>query len=238
MNIDEIWDRAEWNQEAKNLLVGLKKFPKNSKIILILRHSRRDDSDDPWKVSELKLTPLGHEIAKKFGEKLPKERTIRLFYSFLDRCKQTAQGILDGFNRILGRAILMQTLDTLVDIGMEAEIFFKEITKYPFTEFIYRWIAGLYSPKIITPFNEYCREAASIIWKGIENAPDKGIDIHISHDLIILCYKLGWFGLPPNDYWPSFLGGFAFTIEKNEILLFDYNGLNHVEVPYWWKKED
>lgn len=236
MNINWIWQNVNWTQEARNLLNGLAKFPKDSKIILILRHSHREDSDDPWKVSELKLTPLGYNIAKKFGENLPKERTIRLFYSFLERCRETAQGILDGFEKVLGNGILMHNLDALVDIGMKAEIFFEEITKYSFTEFFHRWVSGLYSAEIITPFNEYCQNAASIIWKDLGNTSDKGIDIHISHDLIILSYRLGWFGLRPNNYWPSFLGGFAFTINKNKILLLDYDGLKSIEVPYWWRK--
>lgn len=235
MDIDSIWNKADWNQEAKNLLKALGKFPKDSKIILVLRHSHRDDSDDPWKMSKLKLTPLGHEIARKFGENLPKERTIRLFYSFLDRCKETAQDILEGFSRALGNGNLMYFINALVDFGMEAEIFFEEVTKYSFIEFFYRWIAGLYSPKIITPFSEYCRNSANEIWKYIENAPENGIDIHISHDLIILSYRLGWFGLHPNNYWPSFLGGFAFAFNNSNILLFDNNQFIKIEYPYWWK---
>jgi len=235
MNIDQVWQNGKWTQEAKHLLAGLAKFPKDSKIILILRHSHREDSDDPWKLSELRLTPLGNAIARKFGEKLPKERPVRLFYSFLDRCKETAQGVLDGFENVFGNGTLMHSLDALVDFGMEAETFFEEITKYSFTEFFHRWIAGLYPPKIITPLNEYCQNSARIIWKEIDSAPDKGIDIHISHDLIILSFRLGWFGLYPNNYWPSFLGGFAFIICKNQILLLDYDGLKSLEIPFWWK---
>ncbi|MFW9780773.1 MAG: histidine phosphatase family protein [Candidatus Heimdallarchaeota archaeon] len=238
MDIEKIWHHDNWTQETKKLLLGLEQFPSDSKVILILRHSHREHSDDPWRVSKLKLTPLGHEIAKKFGENLPLERNIRLFYSFLDRCKETAESILKGFKNKKGIGMLMNTLDVLVDIGMEPDLFFNEITKYPLTKFFYRWIAGLYSSDIIMSFNKFCQQAAYTIWKEIEQAPDKGIDIHVSHDLIILCYKFGWFGLPPNDYWPSFLGGFAFSIIEDNILLYDNNGLNSFEIPYWWKNLD
>ena len=209
MNVDQVWKNAKWTQESKHLLTGLVKFPKDSKIILIIRHSHRIDSDDPWKVSELKLTPLGHAIAKKFGENLPKKRFIRLYYSSLDRCKEIGQGILDGFKSVHGSGTLKHSINELVDIGMEAEFFFEEITNHSFTGFFHRWIAGLYPPQIITPLNEYCQNSAHVIWKEIEGAPDNGVDIHISHDLIILSYRLGWFGLHPNNYWPFFLRGFC-----------------------------
>ena len=60
----------------------------------------------------------------------------------------------------------------------------------------------------------------------------------MSHDLIILSFRLGWFGLSPVDRWPSFLGGFAFTVNEDNILLFDGDKLFTVEIPYWWINKD
>ena len=237
MDIEQVWEYADWTSEARNLLIGLHKFPKDSKIILILRHSHRESSDDPWKVSEFKLTPVGHEIARRFGEKLPKQRPIRLFYSFLDRCKETAQGILDGFEKKNGIGFLMNSLDVLVDFGMQPDAFFEEMTKLSLSQFLHRWKEGHYSPEIITPFNQYCQNAARIIWQNLKNSPENGIDLHVSHDLIILCYRLGWFGIAPNNYWPSFLGGFAFTINEKKIILLDHDGLKTTKIPSWWKEK-
>ncbi|MFX1497023.1 MAG: hypothetical protein ACFFBH_05830 [Promethearchaeota archaeon] len=235
MKIEQIWQNDEWTGEARRLISGLTQFPSDSKIIIILRHSHRKHSDDPWRVSKLKLTSLGHEIARIFGENLPLERELRLFYSFLDRCKETAEDILRGFKSKGGIGFLMNNLDVLVDIGMEPDTFFTEITNHSLINFFFRWIAGLYPPEILTPFNIFCQQAAYTIWEKIEHAPNKGIDIHVSHDLIILSYKFGWFGLLPNNYWPSFLGGFAFTFNKETILLLDNNGFTSIEIPYWWK---
>ena len=43
------------------------------------------------------------------------------------------------------------------------------------------------------------------------------IDIHVTHDLHLLALRLGWFGIPPNKKWISYLGGFAFSIEFTAI---------------------
>jgi hypothetical protein len=67
-------------------------------------------------------------------------------------------------------------------------------------------------------------------------APENCIDIYISHDWHLTAFRFGWFGLPPDDRWVDYLGGFAFTFEKNHILLSDYGELKAVDVPHWWKK--
>lgn len=137
MKIEQIWQNDEWTGEARRLISGLTQFPSDSKIIIILRHSHRKHSDDPWRVSKLKLTSLGHEIARIFGENLPLERELRLFYSFLDRCKETAEDILRGFKSKGGIGFLMNNLDVLVDIGMEPDTFFTEITNHSLINFFF-----------------------------------------------------------------------------------------------------
>ncbi|HDZ18226.1 MAG TPA: hypothetical protein ENH75_08050 [archaeon] len=82
---------------------------------------------------------------------------------------------------------------------------------------------------------KYCQNAAKLIWSEINNSPDRAIDIHVTHDILIIAFKLGWFGFPPKKRWVSFLGGFALTFEKNNILLLDSGNLVSAEVPYWWE---
>ena len=42
MDTEKIWKEGEWTNEARQIIDGLKKFPDNSKIILVLRHSHRN----------------------------------------------------------------------------------------------------------------------------------------------------------------------------------------------------
>lgn len=236
MDINKIWKDADWPSEARQIIEGLKKFPDNSKIILILRHSQRNEPKDFDIDADLNLTLLGRKIAKIFGEKLPKDKPIRMFHSKTDRCKDTAEEIFNGFKEIGGEAVLKGNLIPLSRIGIRLEFFLEENKKYDILKIFNRWTAGLYSPELWSPLIPYCQKAAQVIWTQIDNAPEKALDIHVTHDLHLLTLRLGWFGIPPGKEWINYLGGFAFSFIEDKILLFNSNKLIHVEIPYWWKK--
>ncbi|MFX0057377.1 MAG: histidine phosphatase family protein [Candidatus Heimdallarchaeota archaeon] len=237
MDVDLIWNQQKWTKNANVLVETLAQFPDNSNIILVIRHSHRNSFKNLDDIGEQKLTPIGHEIAKLFGTKLPLNRKIELYYSPIKRCVETAEDILAGFESITGNGALIESLNVLYDIGVEAEYFFNEVTKYPFTYFLYRWIANLYPADKVTPFDEFCQKAAKVIWNKTANKNDSNnLYIHVSHDLMILSYRLGWFGLSPADRWPSFLDGFAFSINNEHLLLLDDGKLSKVEAPYWWNR--
>ncbi|MFX1312627.1 MAG: histidine phosphatase family protein, partial [Promethearchaeota archaeon] len=96
LDIEEVWSKAAWTEQARNLIKSLKEPSFNSKNILILRHSQRYEpklADLNW---YMELTSQGRKMARLFGMKLPKRRTIRLFHSPVKRCKETAQEIHEG----------------------------------------------------------------------------------------------------------------------------------------------
>jgi broad specificity phosphatase PhoE len=233
--MNEKWFNSKWTKSARSLVKALNKFPETSKVILILRHSHRNDSENLKELSKLALTPEGHKMSETFGRQIPQSKEIRLYFSPIQRCKQTAEGILKGFVEVNGKGTLIKSLDVLFDNGMKDDIFFQEITKYPYVEYLFRWAAGLYPPELVKNFPVYCKEAAQTIWNLAKENSNQTIDIHVSHDLIILALRLGWFGLSPNDFWPDFLGGFAFTLIEEKILLFDQFQFKTIELPFWWK---
>ncbi|MFX1463419.1 MAG: histidine phosphatase family protein, partial [Promethearchaeota archaeon] len=103
MDVEKIWKEKEWTIQARQIIEGLKNFPEEANIILILRHSQRNEPEELDGIIKLRLTPEGHLIAKKFGEELPKNRSIRLFHSVVWRCQETAEDILSGFENINGK---------------------------------------------------------------------------------------------------------------------------------------
>ena len=233
MEVEKIWNESQWT-EAHQIINGLKQFKKDSKILLILRHSERDEIEDLKEMQNLKLTPNGHAIAKKFGEVLPKERSIRLFHSAISRCQETADDILTGFKTKGGIGKINGIFDPLYKIEKSPDFFPRILEKYDGVQFINRWAAGLFSQDQIISLQKYCQKAANLIWNEYKNSSDRNIDIHVTHDLIIIALRLGWFGIPPGKDWISFLGGFALTFEKNNILLLEKNSLVFKEIPYWW----
>ncbi|HDZ18045.1 hypothetical protein LCGC14_0950700 [marine sediment metagenome] len=235
-NIDEVWNKGIWTQQPRDIIKNLKSFSSNSKIILILRHSQRNEPDINEKNANMELTVQGHRIAKKFGEMLPQNRTIRLFHSPVNRCKETAEQIHEGFKENGGESIYKGECDVLWGIGLDKQFFMSELAKFHSLEVFYRWVSGFYKTSQMPPLLPYVQRAAEILWNQVKYMPDNGIDIYISHDWHILTYRFGWFGLLADERWMGYLGGIGFTFEKNHILLSDYGELKAVDVPHWWKK--
>ena len=236
MDIDKIWKEGEWTTHARHIINGLKSFPDDSKIILILRHSHRNEPKILEEAYKLRLTPQGHAVAKKFGENLLKSRSIRISHSIIWRCEETASNIHEGFKNIGGKSDLKGTLKILSDIGINGEYFMDQYKTIPFLDIFYRWVVGFYDPKGWTPFIEYCQKSAQLIMNQVDNSPEDGLNIFVTHDLNLMALRFGWFGLPP-ERWVKFLGGFAFAFDKDRILLLDYYGeVKKVEIPYWWSK--
>jgi broad specificity phosphatase PhoE len=236
MNTEKIWKESEWTNQARQIIDGIKAFPENSKIILILRHSHRNEISTLEKGHKERLTPQGHAIAKQFGENLPNNRSIKLYHSIIWRCEETAEAIHEGFKSIGGTSELKGKLDPLSTIGITDKDFFLNVfNNVSALDVLYRWAVGFYNPNVWRSFIEYCKWTAQIILDQVKNSPENGLDIFITHDFNVLTLRFGWFGLPPKK-WVNFLGGFAFMSEGDQILVLDNGDLIPVTIPYWWEK--
>jgi len=235
-DIENIWKESEWTLQAWQLIDGIKRFSENSPIFLILRHSHRIDSNDMKVMANLGLTTKGRKIARIFGCNLPINRFIRLYYSIVPRCQETAEEILKGFESNGGKGTLIGPFEPLYNIGNNSAFVMKQAFKYPGPQFINRWAAGLFPPDSITPFIKYCKNSAKDIWSRDKNISSNDINIYVTHDLILMALRLGWFGISPNTDWVSYLGGFAFILQRNKIKLLDKDKILELEMPYWWQK--
>ncbi len=233
-NGKETWEKEEWASEARQLVEKLKNFPDSSKIIVILRHSLRNELTNAHEMVNLGITPLGYEVAKIFGKNIAKQRPIRLFHSIVARCKETALAIKDGFESVSGKVEIKGILDPLFKIAKKSEVLSNILFKLQPKAFIPRWVAGLYPSTLVTPFTDYCQDSARVIWTLLDKAKPCGIDIHVTHDLYLMALRWGWFGIPLSDYWVPYLGGFAFSINQNDITLLSDGKMESFELPYWW----
>ena len=234
MNVEEIWEQEDWANKARKIIDKLAEFPDDSKIILVLRHSHRNEPKALEDVNKLRLTPKGHAIAKKFGENLPKNRPIRLFHSIIWRCEETAENIHNGFKKVGGESELLGTFEPLFNIGINNRAIFEKFKNYHFREILYLWAVGFFHSNDWEPFTSYCQKTAQLILNNLKDAPENGIDIYVTHDWHLMSLRFGWFGLPPDSPWVKFLGGFAFTYEDDSILLLDRGELKSVQAPHWW----
>jgi len=234
--LEEIWNKGAWTEQARNIINSLKNSSFDSKTILILRHSQRYEPKLTEKNPNMELTSQGRSIARLFGSKLPLNKPIRLFHSPVNRCKETAEEIHAGFSEIGGKSIFKGECTAVWGIGANKQFFISELQKYRDIEVFFRWASGFYTIEEFPSLILYCQKGAEVIWNQLKLAPENSIDIYISHDFHLTAFRLGWFGLPPDDRWVNYLGGFAFTFKKNQILLSDYGEIKTVDVPHWWKK--
>lgn len=236
MNVEEIWDKADWVTESRDILNNLNKFPQDSKVILVLRHSHRNEPKRLEEVNKLRLTPQGHAIAQKFGESLPKTRSIRLFHSIIWRCEETAENIHNGFKKIGGKSEFIGEFAPLYELGIKNRKFLEKLRNLHFRDVLYRWAVGFYRSEDWNPFTSYCQNTAQLIFNHAKESPENGIEIHVSHDWHVMSLRFGWFGLPPDSKWIKFLGGFAFTFEDDHLLLLDRGKIKSFQAPHWWKE--
>ena len=229
-----LWNEHEWTREARDILEGIKLFPKDSRIIMIIRHSYRLNAKNINDTPKMRLTPLGHEVAFQFGTLLPKNRPIRIFHSISPRCIETAEEIFKGFKENSGEGEMKGPLRPLYQIGGDFEYFKKKIFHASPPQFINRWAAGHYPPGLMTPLSVFSQRAAYSIWKLSEDPPSNAIDLHVTHDFIVMGLRFGWFGLTPPEEAVSFLGGIVMSIQDDTITLLDGNKLISTEIPYWW----
>lgn len=235
----KIWEENPWTEQARNIIEGLDKFPAHSKIIIILRHSQRFEpklvNESDLKGANMELTPLGKEIAKIFGENLPIDRPIRLFHSPRSRCKVTAEKICQGFKEVNGRGDYIGEYNALYGIGINNQSYLDEFNTYKNYQVILRYLAGVYSPDLWPPAQPFYKRSGEQIWSQIENISEGGINIFVTHDFHTMIFRFGWFGLPPDEQWVDYLGGFAFSILEDHILFLDHGKLIKLGIPYWWK---
>jgi len=237
----KIWEENTWTKQASKIIEGLGKFPAHSKIIVILRHSQRYEpklvNENDLKGANMELTPLGEEVAKKFGERLPTDRPVRLFHSPRNRCKATAEKIYQGFTEINGKGNLIGECNSLYGIGINSQSYLDEFNTYRNYQVILRYLAGVYSPDLWPPAQPFYQRSGEQIWNQIESISQSGINIFVTHDFHTMIFRFGWFGLPPDERWIDYLGGFAFSIMDDHILLLDYGKLIKLGIPYWWKNK-
>jgi len=233
-NFEEIWSESDWTREARLLMQGFEEFADNSNLILFLRHSHRESITNVEEMANLGLTELGRELAKMLGSKLPTNRTLRLYYSSIPRCKETARYILKGFRENGGKGKKKGPLLPLYQVEGDVDYIVEQIFSNPDEQLINRWAAGHFPSDKIQPLNIYSHETAKIVFNKVKEAPSNNIDIFVTHDLQIMALRFSWFGLEAKDYWASYLGGFLISKTPLKTKFISNGTIYEAKTPYWW----
>lgn len=216
------WESEEWAYSAKRLIDWIKTIDSDQPIMLMLRHSHREVMHTHAAVMEQGLTNLGRRMSFELGKRLPAERNVHLFHSFILRCYETAEEISKGFTSVGGEVLEIEPERTLMGPNTLDPEIWKEL--WPdgenVTDFVNRWASGEFHNRL-EPFNEFGEELIEKTVKRLLASEDNAMQVHVTHDLSQMCTLRILFdrALVGKDREP-FLGGVGITIEDKNPILF------------------
>jgi broad specificity phosphatase PhoE len=190
----------------------LKHYSESSKLSLVIRHGDRDKIPNGSFGNEIRLNESGLRKSIKFGESISNLKVNKIFTSPIERCIQTAECISKGYGtnlQIIETSALGAPGLHIKDEKLAGEF----LLKYGVDELYKRFINEIETPGI--PSKE---EINLNITKFInEQSAAQGINIFVTHDLLIACYH---YSIDQTIYkrenWVNYLSGILLKDGKYE----------------------
>lgn len=216
------WDLEEWTDSVKRVLDWVDTVNSEQPLMLIFRHSHREVMHTHEAVMEQGLTELGKKMSIELGKRIPAVRDAEIYYSFILRCYETAEGISNGFESVGGNVRIMDPERTLMGPNTIDSEVWKELSPdgQNVTDFVNRWSDGEFENRLES-FNEFGGALIKHTLKRLLATEDNSVHIHVTHDLSQMCTLRILFDRPlvEKDREP-FLGGVGATIEDGRPILF------------------
>lgn len=212
------WDNEEWLNDAK-VILSWRMLPKSNPVMLVTRHSHREDSTNVGEVLKLRLTEKGKKAAFYFGERLPRKKRIEIYYSSHPRCIETAQHIAEGYNSVSSGAQLISDIRVLLGPKGSGERIGNEMMSLGGPEFVRRWIEDKLPEETIEPIREFETTFRSEVLGRLNAAEPYTLQVYVTHDLVIMGSRCVLFGtIPSYENWTPFLGGFGVTVHGEQLI--------------------
>ena len=166
---------------------------------LLMRHGKRKRITNPAKNALVGLTLEGKRESYELGQKMPKDKKLKIYYSTSKRTRQTAHHIHRGFKAAGGRVGPFKRAKAT---GARKELLIPNLfmdNKYAEDEFnkvgrdttkmIRKWIDGEYDPTKIKSPDDISKRMHNRLALG-RRAADRGVTgyriLNVSHDWQIL----------------------------------------------------
>jgi len=237
-----ILERVEWGGPALRLLSRCRRLDKDLPAIMHIRHSERPRINNTGEMNA-NLNERGKETARDFGRKLPGGRRYRLYHSYYDRTRETAEEIHQGIQISGGDSELEGAMDlqTVLDPKSYDHIIGRDSLGGDTTDsavnYFVSWTSGRYNPGHILPSLEFAKKGAEIALRNLETAGAGTMDIYVTHDTWVAAFMFHWFGLPPPADWVSFMDGFILQIDGDEMRTYTKDAEFKVHRPHWWGEQ-
>lgn len=187
----------------------LKKYDKDAKIALVIRHSDRELIPEGEIGNEILINEKGVKNSVDFGKLLNQYKINKIFTSPIGRCVQTSEFITNGY----GKDIEIIKSNALGDPGLHVSDEKKAgdfYLKFGFDEMYKRYKNHQKIPGVPMP-----KELNKLMTNFIKtNTNQNGITIFVTHDSVIAFYD---FALNNKIYtknnWINYLSGMILEIK-------------------------
>jgi broad specificity phosphatase PhoE len=213
------WDDIEWLTSARSLVEWVIQRPSDERCMIFLRHSQRDVIQDHAAQFSTGLTEIGKQMSYEMGKRLPTDRPIRVFFSFVPRCHQTAEELANGLKENGGEVVEFESVAILVMPEFCDEAVWENLQPdgRNVTEFVNRWADGEFG-EMIESFSEYKARLIETTLGRLMVENDLVLHIHVTHDLAVMALKRILLKRPlDKEDRESFQGGICTTIDKDGI---------------------
>jgi broad specificity phosphatase PhoE len=189
-------------------------------VVLLVRHAAREPIGAATTENALNapLTDAGRAQALRFGEALPAGSPVRLTFSPVPRCEDTARRIAEGVGRRGAAAEVLGPVRVLgASFVKDGDQVTSAFAQLGLRGFMRAWARGELPAEAIDDLESAGAEllAALLAARRAEAPGAPGLDIHVTHDIVVLALvALAWDVEAADLPWPGYLDGAILTVRN------------------------
>jgi broad specificity phosphatase PhoE len=205
-------------------------------VHLLMRHGAREKITSATVQGALMapLTEAGRQQARELGATMPRETLLRLAYSPVPRCHDTAKCLAEGFETSGGAAQLVGVKSVLgASFVRDEKALIRSIATSELRGFIVAWAQGELGDEVIQPLDEASGELLSSLLDVSCDADRPCVDVSVSHDIVLMALlALAWDVTNESVPWPNFLDGIAIWKTDEHVSLWYRGEERRIELPH------
>ncbi len=207
---------------------------RDGRAALLIRHGHRDTIAAATVAAAFRapLTDRGRRESRALGALLPKTGEIRLTFSPVPRCEETARQITFGVEEARGTSHLMGPRDNLAaSFILEPRAAVAAFAELGLRGFMVSWFEGVLDPTMIHEASRARNGLLQSLLQSLASEPTPGLDIHVTHDIVVAAILgAAWDIADESIPWPGYLDGLVIQPRGDEIDLWYHNETKTVRI--------
>ncbi|HEY4220315.1 MAG TPA: histidine phosphatase family protein [Myxococcota bacterium] len=188
---------------------------------IVVRHAERFHVDDLRTHESVLLTERGHAQARDGGALLHAlGEPLTIFHSPVERCAETARGLVAGVVEAGGHATLAGPLLALYSTFILDKHKAWETVQQLGHSFIRDWFDDKLPPDVFEPRARAAQGQLDALAHALIEQP---ACVFVSHDWNIALVREDVLAFSPEHGWPGFLDGYVVALDGDDIVV-EYDG--------------